>query len=121
MLKLLGVRYVLMPNPAPELGAVRTVEDRRGQEWSLVELSQPNLATYSPIELKVHHSLAATLNFIADEKRDLSKQAVVQQPIEGPFVAVTHLLSRWGMRTFTSWAKALADFCWPFQSSTVIA
>ena len=77
VLKLLGVRYVLMPDRGPALGAVRAVENRSGQQWSLFELSQPNLATYSPTQLETAQNLAATLNFIADEKVDLRKQAVL--------------------------------------------
>ncbi len=88
VLKLLGVRYVLMPDRGPALGAVRAVENRSGQQWSLFELSQPNLATYSPTQLETAQNLAATLNFIADEKVDLRKQAVLQQHIDGDLVAV---------------------------------
>jgi hypothetical protein len=89
VLKLLGVRYVLMPQPAPALGQLQKVETRDGQLWSLLELSQPNLATYSPTQLETHPGLAATLGFIANEKVDLSKQAATQKPIDDTLVALT--------------------------------
>jgi hypothetical protein len=89
VLKLLGVRYVLTPQPAPALGQLQAVETRDGQRWSLFELSQPNLATYSPTQLETRPDLAATLTFIANDKVDLSKQAVTQKPIDGTLAALT--------------------------------
>jgi len=89
VLKLLGVRYVLMPDAASVLGAVRAIENRDGKQWSLFELSQPNLATYSPTQLETAGNLTATLNFIADENVDLRKQAVVKHHIDGALVAIT--------------------------------
>jgi hypothetical protein len=88
VLRLLGVRYVLMSRPPAELGEVRATEDRGGEPWGLVELSAPNLATYSPTAIEVRRDLAAMLDFVVDDGVDLSKQAVARDRIPGPLVPV---------------------------------
>jgi hypothetical protein len=90
VLKLLGVRYVLMPHPDTSLGAMRATEDRAGTAWGLIELSKPNLATYSPTSVETRRDLASTLDFVVDDGVDLSEQAVAQEEIGGPLVPVRY-------------------------------
>lgn len=84
VLKLLGVRYVLMPKPEPSIGEVRATEERGGEHWGLIELSEPNLATYSPTSIEVLRDIVSTLNFVIDESVDLTKRAVAREEISGP-------------------------------------
>ena len=86
VLKLLGVRYVLMPRPDAALGALRATEDRAGEPWGLVELAAPNLATYSPTTVEVRGNLASTLDFVMDDRVDLARQATAQANVAGPLV-----------------------------------
>jgi hypothetical protein len=88
VLQLLGVRYVLMPRPDGSFGALRATEDRAGEPWGLIELPAPNLATYSPTAIETRDSLAATLDFVADDTVDLSKRAVARDAIAGPLTPV---------------------------------
>jgi len=88
VLKLLGVRYVLMPQPDVSLGELRAWENRDGEQWDLVELAEPNLATYSPTSIETRRDLASTLDFIVKSGVDLSKQAVASEEIGGPLVPV---------------------------------
>jgi hypothetical protein len=84
ILKLLGVRYVLMPRPDVSLGELRATEDRAGEPWGLIELPGPNLATFSPTAVETRNDLSSTLDFVADAGVDLSKQAVAREAIAGP-------------------------------------
>jgi len=86
ILKLLGVRYVLMPRPDASLGEVRATEDRGGEQWGLIELPAPNLATYSPTTVETRGDLASILDFVADERIDLARQATAQVNVAGPLV-----------------------------------
>jgi hypothetical protein len=88
VLQLLGVRYVLMPQPDASLGALRAIEDRGGEPWGLIELSAPNLATYSPTVIETRDGLAAALDFVVDDSVDLSKRAVAKDQIAGPLTPV---------------------------------
>jgi hypothetical protein len=90
VLKLLGVRYVLMPHPDASLGTMRATEDRAGTAWALIELSKPNLATYSPTLVETRRDLASTLDFVVADGVDLSKQAVAREEIGGPLVPVRY-------------------------------
>ena len=90
VLKLLGVRYVLMPHPDTSLGALRATEDRAGTAWASIELSKPNLATYSPTSVETRRDLASTLDFVVDDGVDLSKQAVAREEIGGPLTPVRY-------------------------------
>jgi hypothetical protein len=84
VLQLLGVRYVLMPRPDVSLGEVRATEDRGGEQWGLVELTAPNLATYSPTILEVRSDLASILDFVMDDRIDLARQATAPVSVAGP-------------------------------------
>lgn len=84
VLKLLGVRYVLMPRPDAALGELRATEDRGGEPWGLIELPKPNLATYSPTSVETRRDLASALDFVADDKVDLTARAVAQDDVRGP-------------------------------------
>jgi hypothetical protein len=84
VLKLLGVRYVLMPQPDTSLGELRATEDRAGAQWGLIELPEPNLATYSPTSIETRRDLASALDFVVDDKVDLTQRAVAQEEIAGP-------------------------------------
>ena len=84
VLKLLGVRYVLMPHPDASLGEVRASEVRAGEQWGLVELASPNLATYSPTSVETRSDLASILDFITDERIDLARQATAPLGVAGP-------------------------------------
>jgi hypothetical protein len=88
VLKLLGVRYVLMPQPDVSLGMLRATEDRVGVPWGLIELEASNLATYSPTAVEVRDGLAAMLDFVADDSVDLTKRAVAGEAIAGPLTPV---------------------------------
>jgi hypothetical protein len=88
VLKLLGVRYVLMPQPDGSLGELRASEDRAGEPWGLIELSKPNLATYSPTSIETRSGLSSMLDFVVDDSIDLSKQAVAQEHVPGPLTPV---------------------------------
>jgi hypothetical protein len=80
VLQLLGVRYVLMPQPDASLGAVQVTEDRNGVSWGIVELPRPNLASYSPTSVEARSSLSGMLDFINDDEIDLTKRAVSLLP-----------------------------------------
>ena len=86
ILKLLGVRYVLTPRPDAALGALRATEDRAGGRWGLIELSAPNLATYSPTTVEVRGDLASMLDFMMDDRIDLARQATAPANVAGPLV-----------------------------------
>jgi hypothetical protein len=88
VLKLLGVRYVLTPHPDGSLGELRAAEDRAGEPWGLIELSKPNLATYSPTSIETRNDLSSMLDFVVDDSIDLSKQAVAQEQVPGPLTPV---------------------------------
>lgn len=88
ILKLLGVRFVLMPRPAAPIGEVRATEDRAGQVWDLIELSDPNLATYAPTEIETRRDLASTFDVVVDENVDLSRKAVAQEDIAGALTSL---------------------------------
>ena len=88
VLKLLGVRYVLMPQPDGSLGELRAAEDRAGVLWGLIELSKPNLATYSPTSVETRRDLSSMLDFVVDDSIDLSKRAVAQEQVPGPLTPV---------------------------------
>jgi hypothetical protein len=85
VLALLGVRYAVMPQATSPIGVQRVAEDVAGRSWGLFELAAPNLATYSPTVIDVRHSLASTLDFVADDNVDLAKQAVAAEEI-GPLM-----------------------------------
>jgi hypothetical protein len=80
ILQLLGVRYVLMQQPDASLGALRVTEDRGGEQWGIIELPAPNLATYSPTSVEARSSLSGMLDFINDNEIDLTKRAVSLLP-----------------------------------------
>ena len=88
VLKLLGVRYVLMPQPDASLGELRASEDRVGGQWGLIELPEPNLATYSPTSIETRRDLTSALDFVADDSVDLTKRAVTASPVVDPLVPV---------------------------------
>jgi hypothetical protein len=88
VLKLLGVRYVLMPQPDASLGELRATEDRAGVPWGLIELPEPNLATYSPTSIETRRGLTAALDFVVDDSVDLTKRAVTSSPVIGALVPV---------------------------------
>jgi hypothetical protein len=86
ILKLLGVRYVLMPQPDALLGELRATEDRAGVPWGLIELPEPNLASYSPTSIETRRDLTSALDFVADDSVDLTKRAVTASPVIGALV-----------------------------------
>jgi hypothetical protein len=88
VLKLLGVRYVLMPQPDSSLGELRASEDRAGEQWGLIELRGPNLATYSPTLIETRRDLASALDFVDDDSVDLTRRAVARGEIAGPLTPV---------------------------------
>jgi hypothetical protein len=88
VLNLLGVRYVLMPQPDASLGELRATEDRAGVQWGLIELPEPNLATYSPTSIETRRDLTAALDFVVDDSVDLTKRAVTSSPVIGALVPV---------------------------------
>jgi hypothetical protein len=88
VLKLLGVRFILMPQPDGSLGELRASEDRAGEPWGLIELSKPNLATYSPTSVETRRDLSSMLDFVIDDSIDLSKRAVAQEQVPGPLTPV---------------------------------
>jgi hypothetical protein len=88
VLKLLGVRYVLMPEPDGSLGELRASEDRAGKQWGLIELPESNLATYSPTSVETRANLSSMLDFVVDDNVDLSKQSVAHEQVPGPLTPV---------------------------------
>jgi hypothetical protein len=88
VLKLLGVRYVLMPQPDASLGELRATEDRAGVPWGLIELAEPNLATYSPTSIETRRDLTSALDFVVDDRVDLTKRAVTASPVVDVLVPV---------------------------------
>jgi hypothetical protein len=86
ILKLLGVRYLIMKEADQQVGEERAIEGEAGQRWILSELSAPNLATYSPTSLEVRRDLASTLDFVLDDRIDLSRSAVIRQEVGGTLV-----------------------------------
>jgi hypothetical protein len=87
VLKLLGVRYVLMPQPDRSLGELRAIEDRAGEQWGLIELPGPNFADYSPTLVETRRDLASALDFVVDDKADLTTRAVAQEDVGGPLTS----------------------------------
>jgi hypothetical protein len=99
VLRLLGVRYVLMPQQGQPPGKLLASEDRGGGTtwglagpatgtWGLYELPTPNLATYSPTSIDSRPDLPSMLDFIVDDGNDLTTHAVTQNPIDGSLVPV---------------------------------
>jgi hypothetical protein len=88
ILRLLGVRYVIMLQAENPIGVLRATEEVAGQRWGLYELSAPNLASYSATAAEVRRGLAETLDFVADDFVDLTKAAVVHEEIGGPLTPV---------------------------------
>jgi hypothetical protein len=88
ILKLLGVRYVLMPQPDASIGELRATEDRAGVQWGLIELPGPNLATYAPTSIETRRDLTSALDFVVDDSVDLTKRAVIPSPMIGALVPV---------------------------------
>jgi hypothetical protein len=86
VLKLLGVRYAILPQEDSPLGPRRAAENVAGQQWGLFELPDANLATYSPTSIEVRGSLASTFDFVSDDSVDLAKAAVVREEIGGLLV-----------------------------------
>lgn len=86
VLKLLGVRYAILPQDVSPLGPRRAAQNVDGRQWGLFELPDANLATYSPTSIEVRGSLASTLDFVADDAVDLAKSAVVREAIGGLLV-----------------------------------
>jgi hypothetical protein len=86
VLKLLGVRYAILPQEDSPLGQRRASETVAGQPWGLFELPDANLATYSPTSVEVRGSLASTLDFVSDDGVDLATSAVVREEIGGLLV-----------------------------------
>ncbi len=84
VLRLLGVRYLFLPHGGSAIGEPRATENTVGQEWDLLELAAPNLATYSPTTIEIGHNLASALDFIMDDSIDLTKSAMVGEEIGGP-------------------------------------
>ena len=55
----------------------------------MIELLEPNLATYSPTSIETRHDLSSILDFVVDHSIDLSKQAVAQEQIPGPLTPIS--------------------------------
>jgi hypothetical protein len=75
-----------MPQPDASLGDLRATEDRAGVPWGLIELPEPNLATYSPTSIETRRDLTSALDFVADDSVDLTKRAVTASPVIGVLV-----------------------------------
>jgi hypothetical protein len=88
VLKLLGVRYLLMPRPDAAIGELGGTEERAGGRLGLIELSEPNLATYSPTSIETRQDLASTLDFVVGDV-DLTKRAVTRKEIDGVLVPLS--------------------------------
>jgi hypothetical protein len=88
VLKLLGVRYLIMPQEKSSMGVQHVTEEVAGQPWGLFELSAPNLATYSPTSVEIRRSLASSFDLVTDDRVDLAKTAVVGEEIGGPLTPV---------------------------------
>jgi hypothetical protein len=86
VLKLLGVRYTILPQDVSPLGPRRGAQEVDSQQWGLFELPDVNLATYSPTAIEVRGSLASTLDFVADDGVDLATSAAVREEIGGTLV-----------------------------------
>jgi hypothetical protein len=54
----------------------------------LIELSKPNLATYSPTSVETRRDLSSMLDFVVDDSIDLSERAVAQEQVPGPLTPV---------------------------------
>jgi hypothetical protein len=93
ILKLLGVRFVLLADPTPpaqalpEIGQLRETITVGKQRWRLFELDRPNLASYSPTMLEVRQTMDAMLHVVASPDTDLTRQGVLQSEIADPLVA----------------------------------
>jgi hypothetical protein len=86
IMRLLGVRYLIMDEADDPPGERHASDGTSRQRWVLSELAAPNLATYSPTTLDVRRDFTATLDFLLDERNDLSRSAVVHRQIDGPLV-----------------------------------
>lgn len=78
VLQLLGVRYLILPEPTPPVGRLLLSEAVSGRNWRLFELAVPNLRGYSPTILNVRQDFASTVDIIVDDRVDLTKHAVVK-------------------------------------------
>ena len=54
----------------------------------LVEPAAPNFATYSPTAVEVRGDLASTLDFVTDDRVDLTRQATARESVAGPLAPV---------------------------------
>ena len=86
VLRLLGVRYAIMRHADYPIGPVRATEAAHGIRLDLLELPNPNLATFSPTSVSVRQGLASALSFVADPSVDLSRAAVTTSAVPGPLV-----------------------------------
>ena len=89
VMSLLGVRFLVIPRPDGVPLARSLRELVATDAWSLFELPDANLATYSPTTIEVKRDLAASLDFVADPQSDLVRKAVVVEPFDRPLVAVS--------------------------------
>jgi hypothetical protein len=77
VLRLLGVRYLILPNPIPSIGSELIKETVDGVDWRLFGLESSNVNGYSPTNLQFSKSFPEMLNFVLDAKNDLRDAAVV--------------------------------------------
>lgn len=81
VLELLGVGYVISPSPLPATGTELLSESVSGTKWRLFQLAAPNIHGYSPTELDIRADFSSMLDFVLDERVDLTKRAIVQTKI----------------------------------------
>ena len=67
ILRLLGVRYVIAPRGELSKPGT-TIQETANPQWQLFELSNPNLATYSPISVETRTDLTSTLDYLVDDR-----------------------------------------------------
>jgi hypothetical protein len=86
VLRAMGVRFVVIDRALSDSRVALLVEESLGgAELYLYEITQPNLGTYSPVEVEVDPGLDRLRASVESNPAILVSRAFVQAPIEGSF------------------------------------
>jgi hypothetical protein len=87
VLRAMGVRFVIIDRALSDSRVALLVEESvGGAELYLYEITNPNLGTYSPVEVEVDSGLGKLRASVERNPAILASRAFVQSPIEGSLV-----------------------------------
>jgi len=87
VLRAMGVRFVVIDRALSDARVTLLIkESLGGAELYLYEITQPNLGTFSPVEVAVDSGFDKLRMSVDSNPAILASRAFVQSPIEGPFV-----------------------------------